>query len=218
MHVDERILVVDSDMATRARLQSMLTAHGYTVVQADGLAAAPAALGQAAWVFVIVGYQLDDGSGLDLLDVAREHAPGAAIILIGDRQQATALSALRHGADDYLPTPIYEADLLAALQRAARAARTRQVVCPRQVLPLAGDQSQASPVTQQDLAALVHEISNPLTPIIGLAEMLLEDLPPDHPGREYATSIKAAAWRIRDVVRRLRAAPGSTGGDGMIRP
>src|SRR5688572_11807052 len=71
MHVDERILVVDSDIATRARLQSMLTAHGYTVVQADGLAAAPAALGQAAWVFVIVGYQLDDGSGLDLLDVAQ---------------------------------------------------------------------------------------------------------------------------------------------------
>ncbi len=133
--MEEKILVIDSDSAVRARLQSMLTAHGYTVAQADSCGYSAGRPRQAAWMFVIIGYQLDDGSGLDLLDVVQERVPGAAIILIGDRRQATALSALRHGADDYVPAPVHEADLLAALQRAARAARSRLAICPNLLLP-----------------------------------------------------------------------------------
>jgi len=52
-------------------------------------------------------------------------------------------------------------------------------------------------------ATLAHEINNPLTPIIGMAEILLEELPPEHPSRTCATAISAAAWRIRNVVRSL---------------
>ncbi len=217
MRASEGILIVDSGPAVRARLSSMLAAHGYTVAQADSLAAALVALAESAsWAFVIGGYQLKDGGGLELVRIAQERAPDAAVILVGDRRQATALAALRGGAADYLPAPVHEAELVAALARGARIADERLTARLGQTPASQADgEPTAGPSAQQCIAALVHEISNPLTPIIGMAELLLEDLPPGHPGRDYATSIKAAAWRIRDVVRRLRTAPGGQSGDGL---
>jgi DNA-binding NtrC family response regulator len=217
MRAGEGILIVDSDPAVRARVSSMLVAHGYTVTEAGSQAVALVALAESAWAFVIVEYQLGDSSGLDLVRVAQDRAPDAAVILVGDRQQATALAALRGGAADYLPAPVDEAELVTALARATRIADERLTARLGQTLASqAGGEPLAGPSAQQCIAALVHEISNPLTPIIGMAELLLEDLPPGHPGRDYATTIKAAAWRIRDVVRRLRTAPGGRREDGLI--
>jgi signal transduction histidine kinase len=126
-------------------------------------------------------------------------APNTAVIMLGDREQATALAALRGGAADYLPQPLDEEELAAALDR-VQGTRALHTAC--QALQVGAD---TSPDTRQQrlVATLAHEINNPLTPIIGMAEMLLEDLPPDHPGRAYARAISAAAWRIRDVVRNL---------------
>lgn len=216
MRAKKSVLVVDSDPVVRARLRSMLAAHGYTVAQADSLAAALAVLMELAWTFVVVGYQLSDGSGLELMRIAHERAPGVAVILTGDRRQATALAALRGGAVDYLPVPIHEAELTAALARAAHITHERLTAHPGQTTPQAQNEPLLDQAAQLCVAALVHEISNPLTPIIGMAELLLEDLPPGHPGRDYAAAIKAAAWRIRDVVRRLRTTPESQCGDGLI--
>jgi DNA-binding NtrC family response regulator len=215
MRANKSILIVDSDPAARTRLRSMLAAHGYAVAQAGSLAAALAALTELAWAFVIVGYQLSDGSGLELVRIAQEQALDVAVILMGDRRQATALAALRTGAADYLPTPVHKAELLAALARVAQPPRTGPAARLSQTPPRAGGTA-ASPDVQPCIATLVHEISNPLTPIIGMAELLLEDLPPGHPGRDYATTIKAAAWRIRDVVRRLRTPLEGQSGDELI--
>jgi nitrogen-specific signal transduction histidine kinase len=70
---------------------------------------------------------------------------------------------------------------------------------------LGGALNQTSGTTdlRELVAALAHQISNPLTPLMGMAELLVEDLPLDHPGREYAQLIIASAVRIRDVVWRL---------------
>jgi ActR/RegA family two-component response regulator len=217
MRAKKSILIVDSDPAVCVRLRSMLAAQGYTVAQASSLAEGLAALTELAWTFVVVGYQLSDGSGLELVRVAQERAPAVAIILTGDRRQATALAALRGGAADYLPAPVHEAELTAALARAAHIVDQRLMARLGRTPPARVDsEPPVSQATQLCVAALVHEISNPLTPIIGMAELLLEDLPVGHPGRDYATAIKAAAWRIRDVVRRLRATPESRCEDGLM--
>src|SRR5262249_33481552 len=159
------------DVAARARLSSMLSAHGYIVAQAGSLAAAQAALAEAAaWMFVIIEYRLQDGSGLGLVQMVENRAAEAAVILVGDRQQATALAALRSGAADYLPAPVQEAELVAALARATRIADERLTAHLGQTLASqAGGAPLAGSSAQQCIAVLVHEISNPLTPIIGMA-------------------------------------------------
>ncbi len=55
-----------------------------------------------------------------------------------------------------------------------------------------------------ELAAVVaHQINNPLTTILGDAEMLTQDIPPDHPSHESAQAILRAGRRAKKVVERM---------------
>jgi two-component system cell cycle sensor histidine kinase/response regulator CckA len=61
-------------------------------------------------------------------------------------------------------------------------------------------------------AGLAHHINNPLTAIIAEAQLLLQDLPVDHPDREAVKTIEKSGWRVQRAVQRLldfsRPAPG----------
>lgn len=52
-------------------------------------------------------------------------------------------------------------------------------------------------------AGVAHQINNPLTAVIAEVQMLLEDLPPDHPGYVSAKAIREAAHRAGTVVQRM---------------
>ena len=52
-------------------------------------------------------------------------------------------------------------------------------------------------------SGIAHQINNPLTTIIGDAQLLLRDVPPGKPGRESAEAIEQAGWRLLEVVQRL---------------
>jgi signal transduction histidine kinase len=214
MRAGESILIVDPNAATRARLQRLLADRGYTILQVDSFDAALTALERDAWSFVIAAWALGERSGVQLVAAFQALAPESVVIIAGDGGQEMALAALRGGAADYLPMPIDATELAASLERAARiqAARSQEdarayALATRLAQARAAQASlaqRAGLAAQSRLAAtLAHEINNPLTPIIGMAEILLEELPPEHPSRTYATAISAAAWRISNVVRSL---------------
>jgi two-component system NtrC family sensor kinase len=52
-------------------------------------------------------------------------------------------------------------------------------------------------------SALAHEVNNPLTGVLGYAELLLSDLPPEGQGREELETIRSEALRARRIVRSL---------------
>lgn len=52
-------------------------------------------------------------------------------------------------------------------------------------------------------SGVAHQINNPLTTIIGDAQLLLRDIAPGQPGRESAEAIEQAGWRLLEVVQRL---------------
>lgn len=52
--------------------------------------------------------------------------------------------------------------------------------------------------------AVAHEVNNPLTGILGFAELGLEEAPPDDPRREHLEVIRDEALRARAVVRSLQ--------------
>ena len=51
--------------------------------------------------------------------------------------------------------------------------------------------------------SVAHEVNNPLTAVLGNAELLLGELPGDGHGREELETIRVEALRARDIVRRL---------------
>ena len=52
-------------------------------------------------------------------------------------------------------------------------------------------------------AGVAHEISNPLTTIIGDIQLLLQKMKPGQPGYESAKAIERAGWRANKVIRNL---------------
>jgi two-component system NtrC family sensor kinase len=52
-------------------------------------------------------------------------------------------------------------------------------------------------------AGVAHEINNPLTGVLGLAQLLLADLPADHPARPLVDDIEEQATRIQGIVANL---------------
>lgn len=214
IQADARVLVIASDAAMRKTLQSMLVRQGYAVRQAEDIATAVSAFDADPCPLVVAAFTLRDGNGPDLIQSLRQRAPDVAVILFGTRSLQAILPALRSNTTDYLTMPLRDDDLAGALERALHtqaAAAERAAREHTLAIRLAQLQStQASLVQIASLAALgrlaanlAHEINNPLTPIFGMAELLLDDLPPDHACRAYAEAISASARRIRDVVRSL---------------
>ncbi len=54
-------------------------------------------------------------------------------------------------------------------------------------------------------AAIAHQINNPLTTILGDAELILQDMPPEDRNHEALEAISRAGKRAHEVVRRLLA-------------
>ncbi|HET6150451.1 MAG TPA: ATP-binding protein [Polyangia bacterium] len=52
-------------------------------------------------------------------------------------------------------------------------------------------------------AGVAHEINNPLAGVLGIAQLMLADLPAGHPARPMAQDIEAQALRIRKIVSNL---------------
>ena len=66
-------------------------------------------------------------------------------------------------------------------------------------------------------SGVAHEINNPLTGVLGIAQLILTDLPGDHPARPLVQDIEEQATRIRKIVfNLLRFAQRETGEDRAV--
>jgi PAS domain S-box-containing protein len=52
-------------------------------------------------------------------------------------------------------------------------------------------------------SGVAHHINNPLTTVIAESQLLLLNLPGDHPARESAVAIEQAGWRVQRTVQQL---------------
>src|SRR4029453_17012492 len=123
--MNRTILIIDIDTATRKHLRDMIMAHGYSVDIVNSAADALAAFDDTTWPLVIAPFATGDAGEPTLVQTLHALAPDTTVIALGDHEQATALAALRGGAADYLPLPLDESEVVAALDRAWRQRRQR---------------------------------------------------------------------------------------------
>ena len=110
------LLIVDDDTVYRQRLAMAMEKRGFAVRQAESVAAGIAAAKGEAPNYAVVDLRLSDGSGLDIVTEIRNVNPDCrVIILTGYGNIATAVSAIKHGAADYLPKPADADQVEAAL-------------------------------------------------------------------------------------------------------
>ncbi|WP_213736075.1 response regulator [Bradyrhizobium sp. dw_411] len=121
------IFVVDDDPAVRETLSIVLSAGGYQVVCfADGAALLAVARTRTPSC-ILLDVHIPGKSGLDVLKELRgEDYPAPIFIISGQGDIATAVSAIKNGALDFIEKPFRGNELVARLDEAISAYARRQ--------------------------------------------------------------------------------------------
>src|SRR5437899_6338173 len=105
-HADRSLLIVEDDKPFLERLARAMETRGFTVTACDTVSDGLAQIGKAAPAFAVVDLRLGDGNGLDVVSALKRKRPDArAIVLTGYGNIATAVTAVKMGAVDYLSKP-----------------------------------------------------------------------------------------------------------------
>jgi two-component system response regulator RegA len=113
---EQSLLIVDDDKAFLLRLARAMEARGYTVATADTVAEGLTRVDSDPPAFAVIDMKLADGSGLDVISRLKAKRPDArGIILTGYGNIATAVTAVKLGAFDYMAKPADADDIHAAL-------------------------------------------------------------------------------------------------------
>jgi len=121
------ILVVDDVPNTVEVLQRNLTAAGYTVFTAPGVSEAVQIAETTPIDLVITDWKMPKTSGIDLVrHVRANHRDMEVIMITGYPSIDGAVEAVKTGAEEYLPKPFTDEELLAAVRRALEKLRLRR--------------------------------------------------------------------------------------------
>ena len=113
---DHSLLIVDDDKPFISRLARAMETRGFVVATAESVAEGLAAIAKHAPAFAIIDMRLGDGNGLDVISELKARRPDArGIILTGYGNIATAVTAVKLGAFDYLAKPADADEIHAAL-------------------------------------------------------------------------------------------------------
>lgn len=123
MSDDMSLLLVDDDKPFLTRLARAMEGRGYEVRIADTVAEGLAAVEASAPAYAVIDLRLGDGNGLDVIARLKERRPDArGVVLTGYGNIATAVSAVKLGAFDFLAKPA-DADEIHGTLAALRDAR-----------------------------------------------------------------------------------------------
>jgi len=199
-----RVLLADDDVIARTLLCAVLADFNHEVVVAED--------GERAWELfqeepvplVVLDINMPGLDGLTVCRLIRGHAAGREtfVVVVTARDGRDDLTAvLAAGADDYVTKPTSPENLRARLEIAGQ----------RIVQNAASRAAEAELARSRWLAgigettiAIEHEINNPLSALLGHAELLLmEEGGMNDEQKDSLRIIQEQATRIADVVRRL---------------
>jgi len=198
-----RVLYADDDVISRTLLAAVLTHVGHESRSAND--------GGKAWELfqvepvplVILDLNMPVLDGLEVCRRIRAHPAGREtfVLVVTARDARDDLTeVLDAGADDYVSKPSTPENLRARLAIAAR--RIAQEEARRAAETELARARWLAGIGETTIA-LEHEINNPLSALLGHAELLLMDRDLTADQREQLQIVREQAARIADVVRRL---------------
>ena len=113
---DKSVLVLDDDAPLRTRLGRALESRGFEITLVGSVEEAMQAVRAHPPAFAVLDMRLEDGNGLQVVEVIHAQRPDARVIMLtGYGNIATAVQAVKAGAVDYLPKPADADDVARAL-------------------------------------------------------------------------------------------------------
>jgi len=113
---DMSLLLVDDDKPFLTRLERAMEKRGFDVRTAESVAAGVAQIKSDPPAYAVVDMRLEDGNGLDVVQTLHElRGDARAVVLTGYGNIASAVTAVKLGAVDYLSKPADADDVANAL-------------------------------------------------------------------------------------------------------
>jgi DNA-binding response OmpR family regulator len=198
-----RVLFADDDAIARTLLCAVLADLGHEVILAEDGEGAWQKFQEAPAPLVVLDINMPGLDGLTVTRLIREHDAGREtfVLVVTARDGRDDLtSVLAAGADDYVTKPSSPENLRARLeiagqriiQNAARRAAEAELARSRWLAGIG-----------ETTIAIEHEINNPLSALLGHAELLLMEEGMTAEQRDSLRIIQEQAGRIAEVVRRL---------------
>ncbi len=114
----EKILIVDDENIIRESLVFVLQKENYEVYEAENGAKAFEKIQSESFDLVISDIEMPEIKGIELLKKIRQYSPQTFVMIITAYASIdTAISALRHGAHDYILKPLEFDDLILRVKR-----------------------------------------------------------------------------------------------------
>jgi two-component system response regulator RegA len=112
------LLIVDDDKPFLQRLARAMETRGFAVDTADSVAEGMRKAEASPPAYAVVDMRLEDGNGLEVIEAIRKRRPDSRmVVLTGYGNIATAVTAVKLGAVDYLAKPADADDVVFALTR-----------------------------------------------------------------------------------------------------
>ena len=205
-----RILLVEDNPGDARLIRELLSDSGHygdSVDEASRLVDALSALRSLAVDLVLLDLSLPDSRGLDTFSRLHTAAPNVPmIVLTGLDDRATALAAVKEGAQDYLLKGAVNGELLS---RAIRYAIERQQLLSELRRLLHREREDGARMRELDelksvfLAAVAHDLRNPLTAVKGFAELLAHQVDMPDTAGEKLRAIAVSAERMEALLSSL---------------
>jgi len=113
---DPSLLLVDDDEPFVKRLARAMEKRGFVVETALTVAEGKEIAQARPPAYAVVDLRLEDGNGLDVVELLREKRPDSRIVVLtGYGAIATAVAAVKIGATDYLSKPADANEVMNAL-------------------------------------------------------------------------------------------------------
>src|SRR5438105_5456536 len=105
--MERSVIVVDDEPGIRTALRANFLRQGWDVHTAGSVREAIRGLEYKEFDLVVTDIRMPDGSGMEVMQSARQLCPGAAVILLTAYGSVPdAVTAMRSGALDYLVKPV----------------------------------------------------------------------------------------------------------------
>ncbi len=200
-----RVLYVDDSRFDRALVRDALEqeSEGFVLTEAESREELDRVLDAGTpFDLVLSDFNIMGMTGLDVLELIRDRRPGVPVVLVtGTGSEEIAVRALKLGASDYvIKQPQHIRRLPATIRQTLDALRARQ---DRDRARERLEQVQRLEAVGRLAGGIAHDFNNLLTVIRSSAEILAEELGPDHPLRTETDEISAAALRASELTRHL---------------
>lgn len=195
-----KVLVIEDDADTVANLRDILELDGYVVTAVSTIREATEHRNWSDISVAILDRQLPDGTADSLLPHLQQVAKHVAVIVVtGHANLDASITALRHGAADYLLKPINPDALRATLLRIARLQEAEERAVQAERLAAIG----------QMVTVLTHESRNALARGQAYLDLLAREVNDRPRAAELITRVQKAQDDLHHLFEEIRdfAAP-----------